>query len=133
MFQDKTWIKMPKWLFWNYVFLKYKFSGNTSIYIFITVIYVYKINNYMTNNWHNNWWPIIDALKVSQFRKQIVNPWIFPKNERMNSFLLLCDVFSFVFWKKLKTPKKPFEITWPLENLGFRDWKLTQFLVKSIG
>ena len=32
----------------------------------------------------------------------------------MNTFLLLCDVFSFVFWKKLKTPKKPFEITWPL-------------------
>ena len=24
----------------------------------------------------------------------------------MNSFLLLCDVFSFIFWKKLKTPKK---------------------------
>ena len=22
-----------------------------------------------------------------------------PKNERMNSFLLLCDVFSFVFWE----------------------------------
>ena len=28
----------------------------------------------------------------------------------MNLFVLLCDVFSFVFWKKLKTPKKPFEI-----------------------
>ena len=26
----------------------------------------------------------------------------------MNSFLLLCDVFSFVFWKKLKTTKKTF-------------------------
>ena len=32
------------------------------------------------------------------------------KNERMNSFLLLCDVFSFVFWKKLKSPKILFEI-----------------------
>ena len=32
----------------------------------------------------------------------------------MNSFLLLCDVFSFVFWKKLKTPKRNFEIIWPL-------------------
>ena len=32
----------------------------------------------------------------------------------MNSFLLLCDIFSFVFCKKLRTPKKPFKITWPL-------------------
>ena len=32
----------------------------------------------------------------------------------MNSFLLLCDVFSFVPWKKLKTPKRHFEINWPL-------------------
>ena len=32
----------------------------------------------------------------------------------MNSFLLLCDVFLFVFWKKLKTPKMHFEINWPL-------------------
>ena len=38
----------------------------------------------------------------------------------MNSFLLLCEVFSFVFWKKLKTPNKLFEInfekTHPNEN-----------------
>ena len=45
-------------------------------------------------------------LKVSQFRKQIVKLWILPKNEQMNSFLLLSDMFSFVFWKKLKTQKK---------------------------
>ena len=32
----------------------------------------------------------------------------------MNSFLLLCDVFSFVFWKKLKSTKRHFEINWPL-------------------
>ena len=34
----------------------------------------------------------------------------------MNSFLLLCDMFSFVFLKKLKTPKRHFEIIWPLAN-----------------
>ena len=61
-------------------------------------------------------------LKVSQFRKQIVKPWILPKNERMNLFLLLCDVFSFVFWMKLKTPKKPFEINWPLEERARKKW-----------
>ena len=32
-----------------------------------------------------------------------------------NEFVLLvCDVFLFVFWKKLKTSKKLFEIVWPL-------------------
>ena len=44
------------------------------------------------------------------FRKQIVKPGILPKNEQMNSFLLLCEMFLFVFWKKLKTPKMHFEI-----------------------
>ena len=34
----------------------------------------------------------------------------------MNSFLLLCDVFSFVFLKKLKPPKRHFEINWPLNR-----------------
>ena len=33
MFQGKTWIKMPKYLFW-----KCHFSGNTSVYVFITEI-----------------------------------------------------------------------------------------------
>ena len=47
-------------------------------------------------------------------QKQIVKPWILPKNERMNSFLLLCDVFSFIFWKKLKSTKRHFEINRPL-------------------
>ena len=37
------------------------------------------------------------------------------KNEQMNSFLLQCDVFSSLFWKKLKTPKRHFEIIWPLK------------------
>ena len=41
----------------------------------------------------------------------------FQKNEWMNSFLLLCDVFSFIFWKKLKTPKRHFEIIWHLSAL----------------
>ena len=36
----------------------------------------------------------------------------------MNSFLLLCDVFSFIFWKKLKTPKRHFEIIWHLAVLN---------------
>ena len=34
-------------------------------------------------------------LKVSKTWKQIVKSWILPKNEQMNSFLLVCDVFLF--------------------------------------
>ena len=32
----------------------------------------------------------------------------------MNSFLPLCDVFLFIFWKKVKSPKRHFEIIWTL-------------------
>ena len=32
------------------------------------------------------------------------------KNQRTNSTLLLVKLFSFVFWKKVKTPKRHFEI-----------------------
>ena len=32
------------------------------------------------------------------------------KNERMNPFLLVCDEFSFVFWKNPWPEKKRFEI-----------------------
>ena len=58
-------------------------------------------------------WPSKGQL-ISKANCQAVNSS--KKTEKMNSFLLLCDVFSFVFWKKLKTPKKPFEIIWPLKS-----------------
>ena len=37
--------------------------------------------------------------------------------QAVNSFKkrsLLCDLFSFIFWKKLKSTKRNFEINWPL-------------------
>ena len=37
-----------------------------------------------------------------------------PKNEQTNSALLLVDLFLFIFWKKVKTPRRHFEINWPL-------------------
>ena len=44
----------------------------------------------------------------------MVKPWILPKNEQMNSFLLLCYLFSFVFWENPWLDKFAFEIIWPL-------------------
>ena len=34
------------------------------------------------------------------------------------------DLFSFVSWEKLKTPKRHFEINWPLASFFFHDKKL---------
>ena len=53
-------------------------------------------------------------LKVRQNRNDFLKPTFPPKNERKNSILLLWDLFSFVFWRKLKTKKSRFEINWPL-------------------
>ena len=42
---------------------------------------------------------------------------ILPKNKRTINFTTVItqvDLFLFVFWKKSKTPKKLFEINWPL-------------------
>ena len=49
-------------------------------------------------------------VKVRQIRNDFFKPTFLPKNEQTNSTLLLVDLFSFVFWKKVKTPKRHFEI-----------------------
>ena len=59
------------------------------------------------------------VIKVRQSRNDFIKLTFLPKNERKNSTLLLCDLFSFVFWKKLKIPKRHFEINWPLVLLPF--------------
>ena len=60
-----------------------------------------------------------NLLKVRQIRNYFFKPTFLPKNERTNSSLLLIDLFSFVFWKKVKTPKRHFEINWPLVETVF--------------
>ena len=45
------------------------------------------------------------SLKVRQIRNDFFKPTFLPKKERTNSTLLLVDLFSFVFWKKVKTPR----------------------------
>ena len=49
-------------------------------------------------------------LKVRQILNDFFKLTFLPKNERTNLTLLLFDLFSFVFWKKVKTPKRRFEI-----------------------
>ena len=50
------------------------------------------------------------SIKVRQIRNDFFKPKFLPKNEQTNSTLLLVDLFSFIFWKKVKTPKRHFEI-----------------------
>ena len=54
------------------------------------------------------------VLKVRQIRNDFFKLTFLSKNERTNSTLLLGDLFSFIFLKKVKTPKRHFEINWPL-------------------
>ena len=63
---------------------------------------------------------------ILQIKGQTKSKWFFQadvsSNERTNKFNfttmipLRSTCFLFVFWKKLKTPKRHFEINWPLEN-----------------
>ena len=53
---------------------------------------------------------ISSQFKGQTTRNYFVKPTFLPKNERTNSTLLLVDLFSFVFWKKVKTSKRHFEI-----------------------
>ena len=52
----------------------------------------------------------------------------FQKNERINATLLLVDLFSFIFWKKVKTPRRHFEINWSLVSSSILEtfwyWKI---------
>ena len=60
------------------------------------------------------------VVKVSSSRNGFCGHRFPPKNEWKNSFSLLCDLFSFVFWKKSTIPKKHFEINWPLVHVEIK-------------
>ena len=47
-------------------------------------------------------------IKVRQIQNDFLKPAFLRKNKRTNSTLLLVDLFSFVFWKKVETAKKTF-------------------------
>ena len=55
------------------------------------------------------------TIKVTQIWNNFFKPTFLPKNKRTNSTLLPVDLFSFVIWKKVKTPKRHFEINWLLK------------------
>ena len=70
-------------------------------------------------------------LKVRQIRNDFFKPTFLPKNERTNLTLLLADLFSFFFWKRVKTPKPHLEINWYLSNVQ-KSWRFFQILWLSL-
>ena len=75
-------------------------------------------------------------LKVRQSRNYFFKPTILPKTKRTNLTLLLWYLrLILFFWKKLKTPKRHFEINWPLDaTYLWLDWNITNnFKVKLFG
>ena len=72
-------------------------------------------------------------LKVRQIRNDFFKSTLLPKNEQTYSTLLLVDFFSLFFWKKVKTPKRHFEINWHLcPPLFIVEVKLLTFLIDSL-
>ena len=67
------------------------------------------------------------------FKRTFWYPQFFPKmNEKIVSTTMIPQVglFSFVFWKNLKTPKRHFEINWRLiQRLGFIRYSCDKVLV----
>ena len=61
-------------------------------------------------------------LKVSYFESKLSTQEFFQKTNEWIRFLLLCDVFLFVFWKKLKTPKKTFRNYLTFKSV--KKWKM---------
>ena len=55
-------------------------------------------------------------LKVRQIRNDFIKQMFLPKYEQTNLMLLLVDLFSFVFWKKVKTPKGHYKINFRCPN-----------------
>ena len=60
---------------------------------------------------------------ISKANCQAMNSSIKWTNEFIYTIYYLCNVFSFVFWKKLKIPKRHFEIIWPL-RMSWRTCRL---------
>ena len=73
----------------------------------------------------------VKYLKVRQNRNDFSSRKFPPKNERTNSLLLLWDLFSFVFWRKLKTSKRHFEINWPLATARGKVEFMLAFLLEA--
>ena len=60
--------------------------------------------------------------KLRQIRNDFFKPTFLPKTEQTNSTLILVDLLSFVFWKKVKAQNRHYEINCPLGDLKKKLW-----------
>ena len=77
------------------------------------ILYISRAVSYLTHH-----------IKGQTNSKWFFKPMFLPKNERTNSTLLWylrSTCFCLFFWKKLKTPKRHFQMNWPLvQSLSFQ-------------
>ena len=103
-------------------------------WVFDTSFHIYLIRwCQKEGNWHftmapllgQTVWPIWQHYFILS-KGQTKLKWFFQADvsskKRMNTFdfttmIPQVDLFSFVFWKKFKTPKRHFEINWPLQDI----------------
>ena len=76
------------------------------------------LSNFVSQAWNSTTRIAIGSTKGQLISKCFLGSSISSK-KRTNKFdfttmIPQVDLFSFVFWKKLKTPKRHFEINWPL-------------------
>ena len=87
--ENLTFLCRPFWIFsFNFFFLLYPYS-NLSLFM-----------------WFQGWDEILMITLISSKKLGVYR--------NMNITVPLADLFSFFFWKNLKTPRRQFEINWPL-------------------
>ena len=64
------------------------------------------------------WPPHLILAKVTLFQKNFLVSSILPKTKEKNYYDTSGRLVFVVFWKNLKTPKRHFEINWPLQTYG---------------
>ena len=90
-----------------------KFLGLSNVvcimYIYFTAIYLSKLPVYF---------PVSNGEKKSKWFFQVdVSSKKWTNEFYLTTMKPQVDLFLFVYWRKLKTPKRHFEIIWPVESI----------------
>jgi hypothetical protein len=99
----------------NLYFIKVRLNQNERMKSSISKNWPEKFEGFLPWEFlYSNFWKIEDFIntfwlnltfKGQLISKKNVKPRILPKNERLNSFLLVWDVFSFIFWENPRPEK----------------------------
>ena len=86
-------------------------------WLFLNCIFFCRYRSLVCLKIHLHWPFFYLSKRSNNFKRTFRYPQFFQKtNEKigLNYYYTSGWIFSFVFWKNLKTPKKHFEINWPI-------------------